>query len=391
MTIEFDADAHSTCVSSTLTMQQVFQSCSKINAYPLPRGMLPLLDRKRTNVDGCILSVQDDGHLLLVTIMKPLRTVLFQSSTMSKYRGTVASLLCLISFAWIEPISGLSAAPPSNNPDVLRSYVFGETTEARCWEVLSSESSSNPEDEDEVEYWYPTRKRHFEFSVPNSSVASQSPTTIRQTSFGCGKLGSEIWDSSVALCLYLGLQADALTTGKNILELGAGCGLPSVVCRDELRASSVLATDFWEKENDGFDEDRLVPTKYHGLNLEHNVATAASVARVQCLDWHDRESAILARDSFQPDLIIGSDLVYYPMDVEPLLNVLEILLKESQTRAALALPLAPANREALPEFREKVQVRFAQTHSVTLKELDLHREDTEGEDSVHLFVEIVPK
>lgn len=311
-----------------------------------------------------------------------------------RQRATLALLVYFICHAWIDQISGLSA-PPSNNPDVLRSYVFGES-EARCWEVLSSESSNPVEEEDEVEYWYPTRKRHFEFSIPSSSVSSKSATTIRQTSFGCGKLGAEIWDSSVALCLYLGHQAETLTTGKRILELGAGCGLPSVVCRDELRASSVLATDFWETSDDNFDADRLVPTKYHGLNLEHNVVVSEGGARVQCLDWHDRESAILARDSFEPDLIIGSDLVYYPMDVEPLLNVLEILLtanseKESKTRAVLALPLSPAQREALPEFREKVQVRFSQTHSVTLRELDLVREDTDGEDSIHLFIDIVPK
>ena len=307
---------------------------------------------------------------------------------MTIYQAATAYLLYFISYARIDLTSGLSAAPPSNTPDVLRSYVFGET-DARCWEVLSSEIATS-EEEDEVEYWCPTRKRHFEFSIPSSSVSSESATTIRQTSFGCGKLGAEIWDSSVALCLYLGQQA--LTEGKKILELGAGCGLPSVVCQDELRASAVMATDFWEQD-DNFDQDRLVPTKYHGLNLEHNVAATSS--SVQCLDWHDRDSAISARESFRPDLIIGSDLVYYPMDVEPLLNVLEILLKsndqESQTRAVLALPLAPANREALPEFREKVQVRFSETHSVTLQELDLVREDTEGEDSIHLFIDISPK
>ena len=354
--------------------------------------------------------------------------------TMSLHRAVAVSVVyLLVYYAWIDPIpfaNSLSAAPPSKNPDVLRSYVF--LGKARCWEVLSNDvvvsnsdnDAEEEEEEDEVEYWYPTRKRHFEFSIPSvvSSSTSSATTTIRQTSFGCGKLGAEVWESSVALCLYLGLQQEEQKSsckGKRILELGAGCGLPSVLCRDYLEASAVLATDFWETTGDDFDGDRLVPTKFHGLNLEYNVhnshsrdvSTNDGVAEtlVQRLDWHDRESATAARDSFRPDLVIGSDLVYYSMDVEPLLNVLEILLdassssseqqqqnnndNKSTTRVVLALPLSPAKREALPEFRSKVQERFSQTHIVQLQELDLIREDadSEGEDSVHLFIDIVPK
>ena len=322
----------------------------------------------------------------------------------------------------IPVVHSLSAAPliqpPSKNPDVLRVYAFGD--EVRCWEVLSPTGlPDQDEEEDEVEYWYPTRKRYFEFSIPSCTTASTATTTtIRQTSFGCGKLGAEVWDSSVALCLYLGgQQQQSLVEGKRILELGAGCGLPSVVCRDELKADAVLATDFWEIENDDFDGDRLVPTKFHGLNLEYNVVNNAYNKRgdgknsnvetaVQRLDWHDRVSALSARDSFRPDLIIGSDLVYYPMDVEPLFNILELLLLgdvtsneestspvagERKTRAVLALALSPAKREALPEFRAKLPARFSQTHTVEMEEHDLIREDTDDENSTHLIIDIIPK
>jgi predicted nicotinamide N-methyase len=347
--------------------------------------------------------------------------------TMSSYRA--ASVFYVYFFVYhyglpdaIPVVNSLSAPlmqtqPPSNNPDVLRSYVFGD--EARCWEVLSpSMLPYQDEEEDEVEYWYPTRKRYFEFSIPSSSVigsTTSATTTIRQTSFGCGKLGAEVWDSSVALCLYLGGE-QSLVEGKRILELGSGCGLPSVVCRDELKADAVLATDFWEIENDDFDGDRLVPTKFHGLNLEYNVMINSSnknddkdnnvETAVQRLDWHDRVSALSAKDSFRPDLVIGSDLVYYPMDVEPLLNILELLLVgdvttnegpsspiagERKTRAVLALPLSPAKREALPEFRSKLPARFSQTHTVEMEERDLIREDTDGENSTHLIIDIIPK
>lgn len=314
----------------------------------------------------------------------------------------------------IPVVNSLSAPsipqlPPSNNPDVLRAYVFGG--DARCWEVLSPSVLPDPnesEEEDEVEYWYPTRKRYFEFSIPSSSVASSACTTIRQTSFGCGKLGYELWDSSIALCLYLGQES--LAEGKRILELGSGCGLPSVVCRDDLSSKAILATDFWEKDNETFDGDRLVPTKFHGLNLEYNVcvnnknnnknnADRVEVESfVQCLDWHDRDSAANARDTFRPDLVIASDVVYYPMDVEPLLNVLEILLvgdgdvdDKGHTRAVLVLPLAPAEREALPEFRSKLPARFSESHTIKMEERDLVREDTDDENTSHLIIDMIPK
>jgi len=278
------------------------------------------------------------------------------------------------------------------------------------------------EEEDEVEYWYPTTKRYFEFSIPHSSSSSssqsiQSISTImtRQTSFGCGKLGYELWDASMALCLHLG-QQPSLVRGKRVLELGAGCGLPSVVCRDLLQADAILATDFWQKEDDTFDGDRLVPTKFHGLNLEYNIVKNRGnenkngdrvvETAVQRLDWHDRASAVSARDSFRPDIIIGSDLMYYPMDIEPLLNVLETFLigegndnkeesssssSEIKTRAVLVSALPPVEREALPEFRSKLPVRFSATHAVTMNEMTLICEDTDEDNPTFLMIDIIPK
>mmetsp|Transcript_4485 Transcript_4485/g.10896 ORF Transcript_4485/g.10896 Transcript_4485/m.10896 type:complete len:332 (+) Transcript_4485:1654-2649(+) len=328
---------------------------------------------------------------------------------LSRYLPTVLSIVYFSTV--VSDVKGLSATPkaqpPSNNPDVIRSFVFGN--EARCWELLSPSTEEADDEEDEVEHWFPTTRRYFEFSIPSSSVESTSTITTRQTSFGCGKLGYELWDSSIALCLYLG-QQQSLVQGKRVLELGSGCGLPSVVCRDLLQADAVLATDFWQKEDDTFDGDRLVPTKFHGMNLEYNVvqrnANSNSVTEtaVQRLDWHDRESAVSARDSFRPDLIIGSDLVYYPMDIEPLLNVLEILLigdvddknkeesiSENKTQAVLVVALAPAEREALPEFRSKLPSRFSESHVVTMKEVSLVCEDSDGDNPTFLTIEIIPK
>jgi hypothetical protein len=348
---------------------------------------------------------------------------------------------------FVPIVSSLStAAPVPSNHNVIRSYTFDDDT--ICTELLSPSSSSSSsssvldhhheEEEDEVEYWYPTNRRYFEFSIPSilsttttTSDNDPTPISIRQTSFGCGKLGYELWDSSIALCLYLG-KYNLAKTSSRVLELGSGVGLPSVVCRDVFKVDAILATDFWETDDDVFDEDRLVPTKFHGINLHYNVVDQQQQSQKEInnnddgiddndndndravetavlkLDWYDPGSTKLIKTTFRPDLIIGSDLMYYPIDVEPLLNTLEILLlqdendeesssssppenKNTNARAVLVLPLEPSKREAIPEFRSKLPARFSATHTVNINEIDFLCDQDSGEKSTFLTIDIIPK
>lgn len=405
-------------------------------------------------------------------------------------------------------LSSTTTSSSSSYPAAVQStYSVGD---AVCWELSAfalerERQQEQQEEEDEVELWYPTKRRYFEFSLltaPSSSTLDdeddpstilppnidnnaidekkddddkEEPTivTVRQTSFGCGKFGGEVWTSSIALCLRLLAFSekkksssssqqqeeqddddfDFAVQGRRVLELGSGCGLPSIVCRDVLQARAVLATDFWQMEEDFEnleDKNRVVPTKYHALNLEHNVVAEKkeddenddekqkqqttriknkngqrrrrAESAVQRLDWHDPEGAALAKASFKPDLIIGSDLIYYPMDVDPLLNTLQTLLlddgddqssshneqdngecedKENSsedssrssrsTRAFLVFPLSPSEREALPEFRTKLPGRFhGTTHAVEMDEVKFLYRET-GEISRFLTISIVPK
>jgi predicted nicotinamide N-methyase len=352
------------------------------------------------------------------------------------------SFLYLFAYDYVSIVSSLStAAPVPVNHNVIRSYTFDDET--ICLELLSPSSSvldhQHEEEEDEVEYWYPTNRRYFEFSIPSllstkttttsDNDPSPTPISIRQTSFGCGKLGYELWDSSIGLCLHLGKHNLAKTSSR-VLELGSGVGLPSVVCRDVFKVDAILATDFWETDDDVFDEDRLVPTKFHGMNLHYNVVDQQQQGQKEIsnndddddddnnidrvvetavlkLDWYDPESTKMIKTAFRPDLIIGSDLVYYPKDVEPLLNTLEILLlqdddeessssssppgNKTNTRAVLVLPLAPSEREAIPEFRSKLPARFSATHTVNINELDFLCDQDSEEKSTFLTIDIIPK
>jgi predicted nicotinamide N-methyase len=206
-------------------------------------------------------------------------------------------------------------------------------------------------------------------------------------SFGCGKLGHQVWPSSMTLCLSLihdyygdhnGRDSPSVRP-ESVLELGAGCGLPSIVCRDVLQIPSVVATDFWYVGEDSEREkERLVPEVWHGINLVYNVErTKDEAALVKRLDWHDLETV---RQAAGPtiDLVIGSDLVYYPMDIEPLWNTIETLLQDcGASKVVLIAPVKPETREALPAFLElldtKSDIKNGGRYLLKRQELCLYR------------------
>jgi predicted nicotinamide N-methyase len=241
---------------------------------------------------------------------------------------------------------------------------------ARGYELEPFPEERDKPDEDELEILYPTQRQFFQFT-------ESSPTLqVRSTSFGCSKMGHQIWPSSMALCLSLihdyhhqqqQQQQDddpsqkSTTWPRSVLELGAGCGLPSILCRDVLQIPRVVATDFWYPDLDPSQRisDRLIPEVWHGINLAYNVQRLEQGAIVRPLDWHDLDSV---RQAATPsiDLVIASDVVYYHMDIEPLWNTMNVLLREcGAAQVVLVLPVKPETRESLPMFVELLEAKAA--------------------------------
>ncbi|HXH30131.1 MAG TPA: methyltransferase domain-containing protein [Bacteriovoracaceae bacterium] len=104
-----------------------------------------------------------------------------------------------------------------------------------------------------------------------------------------------LWESSIALADFLGSWPQ-LVSGKSVLELGAGLGLPSLVASHF--GGKVLATDFHPGVEAYFKRNCAhsnVPCAYHRLN------------------WREQE---LSQGQF--DVVIGSDILYesrHPQDV----------------------------------------------------------------------------
>lgn len=226
---------------------------------------------------------------------------------------------------------------------------------------------------DEVEEHYPTQYETYRF-FPKKRL-DEITVSVRKTSFGCGKLGSALWRCGLALSCHLvslfDIYSESELDSMRVVELGAGLGLASCVCR-EVGVGKVLATDFWEELTSfdrSLDKKRLIPHKLFGVNLEFNVKKSAGIAsqrqhsdsiEVSKLDWGSEEDAFRTKVVFDPTLIIGSDVVYRSEDCPPLVRTLELLLGGESTtntkvEAILFLDYNGRNDEDVDAFRVMIK------------------------------------
>ncbi|KAG4095033.1 S-adenosyl-L-methionine-dependent methyltransferase [Neocallimastix lanati (nom. inval.)] len=131
-----------------------------------------------------------------------------------------------------------------------------------------------------------------------------------------GTTGLRTWEASLRLAEYF-IQNPTLCQNKNIIELGSGIGLLSLICA-KLGAKSVLATDVNPEVIERLKEN--IKSNQPTLE-EENLA----IPKVEKLDWNENE---LDMNHYQDiDLIICADVIYNPENIEPLVNILSIFLK----------------------------------------------------------------
>ncbi|PSC67991.1 S-adenosyl-L-methionine-dependent methyltransferase [Micractinium conductrix] len=142
------------------------------------------------------------------------------------------------------------------------------------------------------------------------NVASDQPDLI----------GLDVWPAGVALCQYLA-ASPALVSGAAVCELGAGVGLPGLLCA-KLGARSVLLTDY---------EPLVVEQQRRNAKLNG----AAAACSFLPLNWLDL-SSLAPEQRHVWDLLLLADVIYAAAVVRPLVATLLALLRPGSGAALVA-------------------------------------------------------
>ena len=145
---------------------------------------------------------------------------------------------------------------------------------------------------------------------------SSTEIRLRVRSSSGSETGSMIWDSALVLSSWIIAQPSEKFDGLHVLELGAGTGMAGCVLAQHASLGSLALTD-------------CVPEVL--ANLRYMCSTNLPAARVHVaeLDWRTPHLSELLRDWHAPDLIIGSDVVYDPDIVAPLVETMAMFLSSA--------------------------------------------------------------
>jgi predicted nicotinamide N-methyase len=148
----------------------------------------------------------------------------------------------------------------------------------------------------------------FIFVNPTTVLVGGCSITLETTRV----MGAPLWPAAVSLANRVVQRTVSNPPPALVLELGAGSGVPSLALA--LAGSSVVATD-----RDPAVLDLL--TRHADLN-------GVSAMRVRSLDWSESGDIKALRGEFPSGfpLIVGSDILYHPGDLRPLLSAVKALL-----------------------------------------------------------------
>ncbi|RLN02689.1 hypothetical protein BBJ28_00016348 [Nothophytophthora sp. Chile5] len=163
----------------------------------------------------------------------------------------------------------------------------------------------------------------FRLQEPRSDVCVR----VVQDTTKVDGLGGEVWAGALVLCEFLEAQAGALVHGRDVIELGAGCGLCGLVAAS-LGAKSVVLTD----EYPDLLERNI--TKNRHLWAEREPTGASAIVSSGELEWG--ETAAMAPFVGKFDSMLGSEITQLGRDLHvPLLETVRAVLRPGLESVAL--------------------------------------------------------
>lgn len=240
-----------------------------------------------------------------------------------------------------------------------------------------SENENNQEAEDIVENCYEVlgclmSRRHKEveanvekiFIVQANDMGDQNDFPIciveDKATISQGTTGLSTWGASLYLLEYLS-RNPSIISGKNLMELGSGCGLLGLGCA-ALGASNVLMTDISELVL-----DRIQINISRNKGLHHKV----SVSR---LDWANVD----LKPRGDLDMVLAADVVFDPSIIPELVDCI------SKLGLFCLMSLTERNKDTLELFMTEIRKAGLQITTIQFAKqeaLYYYAEET----PIHLF------
>ncbi|KAL3665326.1 hypothetical protein V7S43_009367 [Phytophthora oleae] len=183
---------------------------------------------------------------------------------------------------------------------------------------MSSSPAPQHEDEDYEDFFSTDLfvNRDYQSQEFDFGVVQQKLLSSHAASTDHDLTGQVVWPVSIFLAWYLVAHRDEIA-GKTVVELGAGAGLSGLVA-SQFAAQTALT--------DG--NDIVLEL------LEENAEFNADSSKVQTLPllWGDRKSVEAFERAFPHpvDVLIGADVVCWPILVKPILQTIKYLLLRSK-------------------------------------------------------------
>lgn len=139
--------------------------------------------------------------------------------------------------------------------------------------------------------------------------------------------GHLLWNAGKVVSRYLEDNAASLIKDKNVLELGAGAGLPSLVCASH-GAKKVVVTDYPEA-------DLIENLRY---NIEHSLKDRQLNVAAQGYLWGNDVRPLqshLDGDDANFDLLILADILFNHSEHNKLISTLQKTIKHDTSARAL--------------------------------------------------------
>ncbi|XP_063717048.1 protein N-lysine methyltransferase METTL21A-like [Symsagittifera roscoffensis] len=163
-------------------------------------------------------------------------------------------------------------------------------------------------DEKQFSHPFAEFKKSFKtFSFSSGPSGHFFEVKIKQDWDAVGVAGV-VWESAEILSIYFS-KYPGLVRNKRVLELGAGTGLCSIVCK-HLGAEQVIATD----------RKSVIHALKENVELNFSDVNSSDSVVVNILDWTEIDTKW--EMTFSPDIILGADLVYIDELFDDLLKTL---------------------------------------------------------------------